>query len=114
MGCVVKWDEQTMASMKSIPMNKDGCIVQWLRGAASEVSGAAQDGCLVKWDASKVKAASVSPVGDGCIVKWAGTEKTMAALEAGSGCIVDWDKVSPQQANEMAAKAADGGCCIKW
>jgi len=119
MPCLINWDAQTIEAMKSVPLEADGCIVQWLRGegGGSVGGGRAQsvspDGCIVQWDAAQ-KVHAVSPSAAGCIIKWAAAadQKLQAYSELG-GCIIDWKGVTAEQARAKLA-AAEGGCIINW
>lgn len=112
MTCIVNWDAKNPPPLKSVKLEPDGCIINWL-AAGADMASANPSGCIIDWNAQTDIAAEVRKVGGGCIIDWdAKTDIVSLSNKAatGSGCIVNWMGVSE---NDLRA-AAQGGCIINW
>ncbi|MBC7953459.1 MAG: hypothetical protein H7Z12_16770 [Rhodospirillaceae bacterium] len=100
MGCIVKWDADTLAAVEKMEIAEDGCVVNWMKeGEVQSLEG----GCVVKWVKDETAA-----VDNGCVVKWVKDAPSTAALE--SGCVVKWDDAA-QQIQKLSAPQ---GCFVNW
>ena len=93
MGCIVNWDSKNPPPLQSVPLEPNGCIINWLK-ADADIASANATGCIVNWDAkTDLNALSRTPPngdGNGCIVNWMGVREDDLRKAGKGGCIIDW------------------------
>jgi hypothetical protein len=114
MGCIVNWDSKNPPPLQSVPLEPNGCIINWLK-ADADMASANATGCIVNWDAQTDIADALAQAEGGCIIDWdAKTDLTALSRTPpngeGNGCIVNWIGVR----EDDLRKAGMGGCIIDW